>query len=213
MKLGGGYMYENNEGKYCKQCNHSYEERLSMHSEEKKKIVEKALMFIREGKTYFFDVSTSIQILSKAVDKKITVYTHSLDNLYILSDKKDVSVHSVGEILNRNNRFFYKLEVGDKGYFEGINFDAAFLGATAITRDGIYYDDKEDAVIKAEAAKKAKRVILLAEHEKYKNVSRYKGLELNEIDIIIVDPMSCNSFVDIIVSQNINIDPHSLIIM
>lgn len=209
MKLGGGYMAENDKDHI--QGNHSYEERLSMHSEEKKKIVEKALMFIKEDKTYFFDVSTSIQILAKAVDKKITVYTHSLDNLYILSDKKDVSVHSVGEILNRNNRFFYKPD--DKDYFEGIKFDLAFLGATAITRDGIYYDNKEDAAIKREAAKKAKRVILLAEHEKYKNTACYKGLDLNEIDIIIVDPMTCNSFVDIIVSQNINIDPHSLIIM
>ncbi|MFT8315415.1 MAG: hypothetical protein ABF633_14380 [Clostridium sp.] len=204
-------MYQDNESKYCKQCNHSYEERLSIHSEEKKKIVEKALMFIREGKSYFFDVSTSIQFLAQSIDKKITVYTHSIDNLYILSEKKDVEVHSVGNTLNKNNRFFYSED--NKNYFEGINFDVAFLGATAITKDGIYYDDKEDAAIKAEAAKKAKRVILLAEHEKYKNISCYKGLKLNEIDIIIVDPMSCNSFVDIIVSQNINIDPHSLIIM
>lgn len=204
-------MYEDNKIKYCKQCNHSYEERLNIRSEEKKKIVEKALMFIREGKTYFFDVSTSIQFLAKSIDKKITVYTHSIDNLYILSDKKDVEVHSVGNILNKNNRFFYRED--NKNYFEGINFDVAFFGATAITKDGIYYDDKEDADIKREVAKRAKRVILLAEHEKYKNISCYKGLDLNEIDIIIVDPMSCNSFVDIIVSQNINIDPHSLIIM
>ncbi|AJA47335.1 DeoR family transcriptional regulator [Clostridium pasteurianum DSM 525 = ATCC 6013] len=204
-------MVKDNQMEYYRHCNHSYEERLSMHSEEKKKMVEKASMFIKDGKTYFFDVSTSIQFLAKAVDKEITVYTHSLDNLYILSDKEKVSLYSIGENFNRKNRFFYKNDKED--YFKGIEFDVAFLGATAITRDGIYYDDEEDAVIKREAAKKSKTVILLAEHEKYENISYYKGLDLKNIDIIIVDPIASNSFVDIIVSQNINIDPHSLIII
>lgn len=204
-------MDEDNKSRSSKQGNHSYEERLNLHWEEKKKIVEKALMFIKEDKTYFFDVSTSIQFLAKVVDKKITVYTHSLDNLYILSQKKGISLHSIGENFNNSNRFFYKHE--GSNYFDGIEFDAAFLGATAVTKDGIYYDDKEDAVIKGEVAKKAKRIILLAEHEKYENTACYKGLDLDEVDIMIVDPISCDYFVDIINSHNININPSSLIIM
>ncbi|WP_010238776.1 hypothetical protein [Clostridium arbusti] len=205
-------MVKKDKRKGCKQSNtHSYEERVNLHSDEKRKIVEKALMFIKEDKTYFFDVSTSIELLAKAVDKGITVYTHSLDNLYILSEKKDILVHSIGEFLNKSNRFFYKPE--GKNYFDGIEFDVAFLGATAITKDGIYYDDKEDAVIKGEVAKKAKRVILLAEHEKYANTALYKGMDLDDIDIIIVDPISSDYFVDIINSQDIKLNPSSLIIM
>lgn len=207
----GDYMEKIYENRDCKKCNHSYEERLNIHSEEKKKITAKALMFIKEGKKYFFDVSTSVQILAEAIDKKITVYTHSLDNLYILSNKSQVDIHSVGNVLNKNNRFFYNLH--GENYFNGINFDVSFLGATAITKDGIYYDDKEDADIKAQVAKNSKRVILLAEHEKYKSVSLYKGLDLDDIDVIIVDPINSDDFINIIVSQNIHIDPHSLIIM
>jgi len=208
----GDYMCKEERANNFNEHNiHSYKERLKLHFEEKKKIVEKALMFVQENKTYFFDVSTNIQLLAKALNKKVTVYTHSLDNMQILSEKKDVSVHSIGGCFNKKNRFFYNQDY--KEYFEGIEFDVAFLGAAAIMKDGIYYNNEEDAFIKREVVKKSKKVILLAEHQKYANIACHKGVSFNEIHIIIVDPMSCNSFVDIITSKNIEIDPHSLILI
>lgn len=189
----------------------SFKERLNIHFEEKKNIAEKALMFIKENKKYFFDVSTNISILAKALNKNVTVFTHSLDNIEILSEKNVVVVEAVGGYLNKKNRFFYEPNCTD--YFEGEQFDAAFFGAGAITANGIYYDDEEDAFIKKAAAKKAKKVILLAEHQKYKNAGYFKGLDLDQIDIIIMDPVSVPYFVDIINSQKININPRVLIIV
>lgn len=189
----------------------SYEERLKKHIEEKKSIVEKALLFIHEDKRYFFDVSTNIRFLAESLDKKVTVVTHSLDNLQILSKRKEIVVYSIGGNLNKENRYFYKKEYQDD--LQGIEFDAAFLGATAIMEDGIYYADEEDAIIKQEVVKKSKKVILLAEHQKYRNRAYYKGLELNEVDIIIVDPIDATMFVDIIKSQNIRLDPRCLIVI
>lgn len=189
----------------------SYEKRLKTHIEEKKSIVEKAMLFIHEDKKYFFDVSTNIQLLAEKLDKKVTVVTHSLDNLQILSKRKEVVVHSLGGCFNKENRFFYKNDY--TSHFQDIEFDAAFLGAAAIMEDGIYYADEEDAKIKQEIIKKSKKVILLAEHQKYRKSAYYKGLELNQIDIIIVDPITTTTFVDIIKSQNIRLDPRSLIVI
>jgi DeoR/GlpR family transcriptional regulator of sugar metabolism len=190
---------------------YSYKERLNLNINEKKRIVEKAMLFIHNNGTYFFDVSTNIELLAKGLNKKTTIFTHSLDNFNILSEKQDVVVNLISGEFNNKNRFFYRTDY--KKYFEGIEFDTAFLGAGAIKRDGIYYENEEDAFIKNEVVKRSKRVILLAEHQKYEKNTYYKGIDLDKINIIIVDPISVSLFWDIIKSQNIEVNPNSLIIM
>jgi DeoR/GlpR family transcriptional regulator of sugar metabolism len=190
---------------------YSYKERLNLNINEKKRIVEKAMLFIHNNGTYFFDVSTNIELLAKGLNKKTTIFTHSLDNFNILSEKQDVVVNLISGEFNNKNRFFYRTDY--KKYFERIEFDTAFLGAGAIKRDGIYYENEEDAFIKNEVVKRSKRVILLAEHQKYEKNTYYKGIDLDKINIIIVDPISVSLFWDIIKSQNIEINPNSLIIM
>lgn len=190
---------------------YSYNERMQLNTEEKAEIAKKASMFINENKTYFFDVSTTIKFLCKNIKKKITVFTHSLDNLNVLSEKNNVLVYSIGEIFNNKNRYFY----GDRfdSYFHDIKFDIAFLGAAAIKNNGVYYDDKEEVLIKRQAAKRSKLVVLLAEHQKYQAAAYYKGFDLNEINVIIVDKISLEYFLDIINSNNNKLDPRNLIIM
>lgn len=211
-KSRGDYMCKEEQ---CKNSNghnmYSYRERLNLNTNEKKKIVEKAMLFIHKNKTYFFDVSTNIRLLAKSLNKKVTVFTHSLDNFQILSEKQNVSVNLIDGKLNKKNGYFYRTDY--KKCFQEVEFDVAFLGAAAITKDGIYYENEEDAFIKQEVIKKSKKVILLAEHQKYENTAYYKGLDLEQINIIIVDPISVISFADIIESKNININPNSLIIM
>ncbi|BCZ44570.1 HTH-type transcriptional repressor GlcR [Clostridium gelidum] len=180
-----------------------YRERIEAYSEEKKSISKKALEFIEEGKHYFFDVSTIVSFLAQEVDKSIWVFTHSLDNIEILSEKENINVNSIGGSLNHKNRFFYK---GDcVNYFEGIRFDTAILGAASITEDGIYYVDEEDALIKQAAVKRSDIVIVLAEYEKFKCLSYYRGVNWNQIDIIITDKMPPSVFVDIIESYDIKL--------
>lgn len=190
---------------------YSYEERLNINVNEKRRIVKNAIKFIHENGTYFFDVSTSVQFLAKAIDEKVIVFTHSLDNFNILSQKENVIVKLISGEFNDKNRFFYKSDY--EKCFDEVEFDAAFLGAGAIRDDGIYYENPEDAAIKKEVAQRSKKVILLAEHQKYEKNAYYKGLDLEQVSIIIVDPISVSSFEDIIVSQNIKINPKSLIIM
>ena len=180
-----------------------YRERIEAYSEEKKSIAKKALEFIEEDKHYFFDVSTIVSFLAQEINKSIWVLTHSLDNIEILSEKENISVHSIGGCLNKKNRFFYKADWVN--YIEGIRFDTAVLGAAAITEDGIYYVDEEDALIKQAAVKKADTVIVLAEYEKFKCLSYYKGVNWEQIDVIITDKMPPSVFVDIIESYDIKL--------
>ncbi|NSB17287.1 DeoR/GlpR family DNA-binding transcription regulator [Clostridium beijerinckii] len=189
----------------------SYKERLKLNVNEKTKIVEKAMKFIHNNKTYFFDVSTSIEFLSRSLDKKVTIFTHSIDNFNILSEKSGMVVNLIGGKFNKKNRFFYRRNYDE--YFSGVEFEAAFIGAGAIKGNGIYYENEEDAYIKGEIVKRAKKVILLAEHQKYEKDAFYKGLNLDQVDIIIVDPISISSFSYIMELHNIKINPKSLVII
>ena len=180
-----------------------YRERIEAYSEEKKSIAKKALEFIDEDKHYFFDVSTIVSFLSQEINQSIWVLTHSLDNIEILSEKENVEVHSIGGCLNKKNRFFYKADYVN--YLDGIRFDTAILGAASITEEGIYYVDEEDALIKQAAAKKSDIVIILAEYEKFKCLSYYRGVNWEQIDIIITDKIPPSVFVDIIESYDIKL--------
>ena len=180
-----------------------YRERIEAYSEEKKNIAQKALEFIEEGKHYFFDVSTIVSFLAQEINKSIWVLTHSLDNIEMLSEKENIDVNSIGGSLNKRNRFFYKADYVK--YFDGIRFDAAILGAAAITEDGIYYVDEEDALIKQAAVKKSDLVIVLAEYDKFKCLSYYRGAKWEQIDVIITDKIPPAAFVDIIEAYDIKL--------
>lgn len=180
-----------------------YRERIESYSEEKRRIATRALEFLNEDEHYFFDVSTIIRLLCENLDKRVTILTHSLDNIEILSENKDVDINSIGGYLNKNNRFFYKLDCLE--YLKGIRFDAVFLGAASITEDGFYYVDEEDAFIKHAAVKKSTKVIMLAEYEKFKRSSYYKGASWDEIDVIITNKMPPSTFVQIIETYDIQL--------
>ncbi|MDD7794483.1 DeoR/GlpR family DNA-binding transcription regulator [Clostridium sp. 'White wine YQ'] len=180
-----------------------YGERLKSYSEGKKSIAKRALPFIHYKEHYFFDVSTTISFLAEYLNEEVTVVTHSLDNIEVLSEKENVKVYSTGGYLNRDNRFFYGPD--SIRYFKNMLFDAVFLGAAAIMENGIYYVDEEDACIKSAVVKRSSKVIVLAEYEKFSLSSYHKGVDLDEIDIIITDKIPPKNFLEIIESKNIEV--------
>lgn len=183
---------------------HSYRERLESHSQEKMDIADKALTFIREQEYYFFDVSTTVAYLAEKLNKEVTIFTHSLDNLEILSRNKEASVYSIGGCLNKTNRFFYNLDY--KNSIDSIHFDAAFIGAAAINEDGIYYSDYEDAFIKQASVKQSDKVIILGGFEKFGKAAPYKGVNWEQIDILITDKTPPPLYMDIINGYNVELN-------
>lgn len=178
-----------------------YRQRIQSYSEEKKLIAQKALEFIKESNHYFFDVSTIIRFLAEEIHTNIWVFTHSLDNIEILSEKSEVNSSLLGGCLHHKNRFFYKPDC--RNYFADLRFDIAFLGAAAIAMDGIYYVDEEDAFIKKSVVDKAAKVILLAEYDKFKCSSYYKGITWEQIDVVITNQMPPARFVEVMQANDI----------
>ena len=162
-----------------------YKGRQQLNVASKKRIGKAAAELIKQGQVCFFDVSTTVCFLCANLIKPSVIYTNSMDNLSILVEKENIEVCAVGGNINRKNRFSYGGEAREQ--LMKIRFDAAFLGAEAISEDGIYFEEKEDADVKRIAASRAERVIVLADSTKFQKKSRYQALPLKKIDILITD--------------------------
>ncbi|WP_445491960.1 DeoR/GlpR family DNA-binding transcription regulator [Niallia sp. 03133] len=181
----------------------AYRERVRSFSQEKRKIGEYGADFLEETGVYFFDVSTTVCCLAEQVNKKMQVYTHSLDIAEVLSDQSAASIYLFGGKLNEQNRFFFDIEGVNQ--LDKMKFDAAFLGAAAIMEDGIYFEDKEDAYIKSIVVQKASKNIILADVDKFSKSSYYKGMDWKNIHIIITNQCPPPAFCEIMKANNITL--------
>ncbi|MCO7124962.1 DeoR/GlpR family DNA-binding transcription regulator [Sporolactobacillus shoreicorticis] len=165
----------------------AYRDRLQAYSDAKIQIGKKALNFLQRDGFYFFNASTTISCMVRQINLPIHVFTQSLDVAELLSQKEEIPVHLFGGLLNGKNRFFFSAE--SIKHMETIRFDAAFLGAAAVTEDGIYYDDEEDALISRTISKCSDRIIILTDHKKFDQKSRFKGFDWSTADFLITDHM------------------------
>ena len=162
-----------------------YRERLQEGSAEKEKLAQKAYEFIQPNGHYFFDVSTTVRFLAQKIDKPVWIWTHSLDNVEVLSEKSEAQVSTIGGRLQKEDRFFYHPNCAE--YLASLHFDAAFLGTATINKEGLFYTDENDAFLKKAALRHSKCRIVLAEADKFNATSYHKAAGWDEIDILITD--------------------------
>ena len=115
----------------------------------------------------------------------LTVITHSLDNCIALSEHNKVTVKVLSGTLNHENRYFYSNLAVEE--LADVVFDAAFIAASGIDETGAYLLDQGDAQIVGTAVKRARKVILVAEHQKFINKSYYRICPLDKISMFITD--------------------------
>lgn len=164
---------------------YEYKNRAKVNIAEKQRIAEKAATYLNEGQIYMIDVSTTIELMCDYLDFQAEVYTHSLDVIEVLSQKPKVNTYALGGKLNTKNRYFSGVETVTQ--LMEVRTDIAFLGAEAITEDGIFYENKEDAYVKKAAVLGATKVIVLADYEKFHSKSNYFGVGFDDVDIMITD--------------------------
>ncbi|WP_086348899.1 DeoR/GlpR family DNA-binding transcription regulator [Candidatus Enterococcus clewellii] len=163
----------------------SFSDRVNTFTKEKTEIAQKALAFIEPNSLIFFDVSTIILKLAQLVDEEVEVYSHSLDNAIMFSERDRGSFHLLGGKFYPRNRFYYSLNEAE--LLMSINFDVAFIGAVGLKNGQVSFEDREDAYIKQLVMKQAKKKILLAEHTKGTIASKYTIGSINDFDYWITD--------------------------
>ncbi|EKW98530.1 DeoR/GlpR family DNA-binding transcription regulator [Ligilactobacillus saerimneri] len=163
----------------------NFQSRLASFTKEKTQIALKAVEYFKPHHVYFVDSSTILLKTCQNLSLPLTVVTHSLDNCIALSEHNKVKVKVLSGTLDHENRFFYSnLAIQE---LNNVVFDTAFVAASGIDENGIYLLDQGDAEIVGLAAKRARKVILVAEHQKFVNNSYYRICSLDKISIFITD--------------------------
>jgi len=181
----------------------SYQDRLIDEAEPKRIIGLLGAQLIHDHETIILDVSTTVKFVAEQIKAQhLTIATHSIDNVGILSDREDMQIYLLGGYLNVKNRSLFGTSILDK--LSEIRADKAFIGAVAIGSDGIYYSYEEDARVKREMARRSDQVIVVADHTKFTSKSFYR-LDFDHVDILITNQPIPNSLKEILNQKNITV--------
>ncbi len=162
-----------------------FQERQKRITEDKKKMADLALSFVKDQSLLFFDVSTLMLEVSQKLDKSVTVYSHSLDNALVLSGKEGVDFHLLGGKFYSKNRFYYSPH--EAQFLQHLQFDIAFFGVASLSQGLVSFEDEEDVAVKQLAMQAARTKILIAESDKYEKHSKYILSKLEDFDYWITD--------------------------
>ena len=161
----------------------NYQTRKQENEEIKNEIGKTAVSLIENNKVIFFDTSTTVAALCQYVESDIEAYSHSLDNIEILSNH--CLCQMIGGTYFKKNRYMYGSQT--LNMIDQIYFDLAYVAAAAVMEDGVYVEEFEDAMIKKKVASRSQKVCLVVDHSKFNKKSSYKALAFQDIDVIVVD--------------------------
>ena len=163
---------------------------------ERDAIGKKAAEFVQEGDSICLGVGTTVYEISKHLTqmKNITVITNSIAvlteladtdvTLYILGGRVDVNERTLqGSITENSLQMFY--------------VDKAFIGAGGVTLDGGITDyEPQEASLKRKICEHARKVYLVANSEKFGNNAFSLSCSLQDVNVIITDPMLPKAYAD-----------------
>lgn len=103
------------------------------------------------------DVSTTLLLAAQKLNKKCTVYKHSLDNAFALGMNPKIKVHLLGGEFNPEDRFFFSVRSLEE--MDAIKFDICFIGAASLEKEGIFFEEANNALIKQKVVKQSRQVV------------------------------------------------------
>ncbi|MDQ6418397.1 DeoR/GlpR family DNA-binding transcription regulator [Paenibacillus sp. LHD-117] len=181
-----------------------YKDRLIKESSVKRDIGQLAASLVNNGDFIMMDASTTVQFAAEHLTAEhVVAVTNSIDIADALSRKKAVRTYLLGGELNLQHRFLFGQAAIDS--LANYQVDKLFLGACGITSDGLSYPDVEDGVVKREMIKKAKQVIVLADHTKFGDQMFYKIAGLDAIDLLITDQQPDRQFMEKLAEHHVEL--------
>lgn len=162
-----------------------YKERLVMNPDIKKRLGKAASKLVRNNDSVMLDLSATVQFVGENITAKgVLAVTNSIDTALALM-KTDVDrIYLTGGYLNR--KFNALLGMGVLERIKTFHFNIAFIGASAVRPDGIYYMLEDDIIFKQNVIQLSDKVVLVADHTKFTEVTSYR-MGFQGIDLFITD--------------------------
>lgn len=183
-----------------------YPVRMKKNSIEKQKIGERAVKYIEEDKTYFVGGGSTLATFASKWPEKIKtiLLTNSVLIPIMVNNLKNLEVHTTGGILLKE----YLTLVGPlaEQTIGNYNIDVAFLCCFGMSSSlNIYEADIYQASLLKKVSSVSKKVILLVDHSKFGLETKYKSLDIEDIDIIITSKKIPETFLENIFKKNMKV--------
>lgn len=170
--------------------------RREQYAQEKLRMCHAASTLISEGDTIFIDASTSVFHISDFLAKEqgVTVITNGLPIATSLADT-GIKVYSTGGRLLKESLAFVGISAENSA--ASYNADTMFFSVASLSDDGILSDWSEDeAMLRIEMAKNAKRRILLCDSSKMGTTSTFKLFPLSFVEFLITDKEASSELIE-----------------
>jgi DeoR family fructose operon transcriptional repressor len=165
----------------------NYQEKKSLHAEEKKKIAQKAIEFVRDGDIVFLDAGTTVYEIAKLLPTKkdITAITTDLEIAYFLNQTDVETVICGGQIQKSTGStigVFVNMMIKD------LYVNTAFFGAQSIDENfNILTPTAEKAVMKRTICEHANSRFLVVDRSKFYRQALMRVNNLSAYDGVITD--------------------------
>ncbi|WP_059104574.1 DeoR/GlpR family DNA-binding transcription regulator [Shouchella shacheensis] len=151
--------------------------------QEKQRIAKLAASFVEAGDCIFLDAgTTTFEMVPFLKEKDVVVVTNGLMNIERLLEA-GIETHVIGGYVKAGTRAFVGRSAIEN--LETFRFDCAFLGTNGITaEDGCTTPDPDEAYIKANVAKRARRSYVMADHTKFGEVTFSKFADIADVTLV-----------------------------
>lgn len=154
----------------------------------KEQIAKLAASLVEDGSTILLDSGTTAQALARQLaGRRITVVALDLK-------VAEAAAHSQTEVLMVGGRvrpgLFSVVGVWTDAALASLSMDIFFLGADAISEQGVTNSALDEARVKALGIQCAKRCVVIAHHSKFNHRKMAHVCGLDQIDVLVTDEAS-----------------------
>ena len=184
----------------------SYLQRTQMNVAEKKTIARIAAGLIPKHRCVIGADSSSTVFETVCLLKgqaNLILMTYAANILQALVDA-DMKIMSTGGLFNKESHSF--MGVITRNTIKSYNTDILLISCKGLSLEGGLFDsDENEADIKQLMAKKAAKIILLADHTKFDNVAFAKLMDLEAIDVLVTDRRPSEAWVDALAASGVQL--------
>jgi DeoR family transcriptional regulator, aga operon transcriptional repressor len=163
-----------------------FEDRRNHNPAEKKRIGAHAVTLLEAGQSVIFDSSSTVLGAVEALGRlnlKVTAVTNDVGIASVLAETAGVSVVVPGGEIRDGS--FTLLGPYTQTFLNGLHVDVAFVGIHAITDDVLSESSLDVVEAKRTMMRAASRVVLLADHTKFRAPSFFEVARLEDVNDLV----------------------------
>ena len=167
---------------------HRFEDRRRHNPDEKKRIGDYAAGMLEAGQSVVFDSSSTVLAAAEALGRRnlgVAAVTNDVGVASLLAETPGASVVVPGGEIRDGS--FTLLGSYTQAFLNGLHVDVAFVGIHAVTGDVLSESSLDVVEAKRAMMRAAHRVVLLADHSKFRPPSFFEVVRMDRLDDLVTD--------------------------